>query len=72
MSMPSTMNGRRTKPFVAPTDFIMLISVRRENIVTLTVLEMMNRETMARMTMIARLATRTIISMFESFVAMSL
>ena len=48
MTMPSTMKGTRTKPLVAPTDFMMLISMRREKIVTFTVLEMMNRDTTAK------------------------
>ena len=69
--MPSTMNGTRTKPFVAPTDFMMLISERRENIVTLTVFEMMNSETTPSTAISTTLATRTTASMLESFDAMS-
>ena len=44
-SIPSITNGQRINPFVAPTDFIMLISSLRLNIVILMVFEMINRET---------------------------
>ena len=41
---PSTIKGRRIKPLVAPTIFIMAISLRRSYMASLTVLEMISRE----------------------------
>ena len=44
---PSTTNGRRIKPFVAPTMRMMAISSRRSNMASLIVLEMMMSDTMS-------------------------
>ena len=49
------MKGTRTKPLVAPTDFIMLISILREKMVTFKVLVMMNRDTTPSTTRMPRL-----------------
>ena len=38
--VPSTKKGQRMKPLVAPTYFMMLISLRRANTVSRMVLEM--------------------------------
>ena len=45
ISIPSTINGQRTNQFVAPTDFIMLISRRLLNIVIRIVFEIIKSET---------------------------
>ena len=44
INMPSTTNGMRTNAFVAPTDFIILISNLLAYIVMRIVFEMINRE----------------------------
>ena len=71
MTTPSTIKGSRTKLLVAPTDFMMLISIRRENKVTFTVLAMMNRETIASSARMPMLQIRTRRSMLLSMLATS-
>ena len=48
---PSTMKGRRIKPLLAPTIFIIAISSRRPKVASLMVFDMMNTDTNTRMTM---------------------
>ena len=58
------------KPFVAPTIFMMAISSRRSNVVSLMVLEMMNTDTTSRIAISAALMTlamlRTVIKPLET------
>ena len=54
-SSPSNTKGQRMNPLVAPTIFMMAISSRRSNVVSLMVLEMMNTDTSSRMAMRAML-----------------
>ena len=49
MSIPSTTNGIRTNAFVAPTDFIILISNLLAYIVMRMVFEMINSEMTPKM-----------------------
>ena len=48
-SRPSNTKGQRMKPSVAPTIFMMAISSRRSNVVSLMVLEMINSDTISKM-----------------------
>ena len=54
-SSPSNTKGQRMNPLVAPTIFMMAISSRRSNVVSLMVLEMINTDTSSRMAMRAML-----------------
>ena len=47
---PSMTKGRRIKPLVAPTIFMMAISSRRPKVASLMVLDMMKKETNTRIT----------------------
>ena len=71
ITIPSIIKGMRTKPFVAPTDFMMFISILRENMVTFTVLEMMNRDTTPSTMTMPMLQYRTSLSRLLSLVAVS-
>ncbi len=71
MITPSTINGTRTNQFVAPTDFMMLISSLRENMVARMVLEMMNSDTRLSRRIIQKPPVVIMWSSFVSFAAMS-
>ena len=62
---PSYTNGQRMKLFVAPTIFIMAISSRRSNVVSLMVFEMMKTDTSSK---IAMSAMHTTLATFRSVI----